>query len=114
MNPEDADLHSLECFMANLSLGCSSSDPFHVGDDTSMPKTGLVLEASSSSPGHSACASYHQSGKLASILLQDVDVEDYRFGYSRFSRFLCFQSFILDSWNFTNNNLCFVIFPFII
>ena len=52
VNPEDADLDTPECLMANLSLA-DSTNPFVVGDldevEAPMPRTSSTMPGSSSS-----------------------------------------------------------------
>ena len=90
VNPKDAYLDTPECLMANLSLAYST-DPFVVGDldeeEAPMPSTSSTVPGSSSfvvggksssrmaSSPHSA--SYHQSGNLGVVPLEDVEGDDY-------------------------------------
>ena len=88
MNPEDADLDTPECLMANLSLD-DSTYPFVVGDldEAPMPRTistvprsfYSVIGGKSSSRMASSpdSASYHQSGNLGVVPLEDVEGDDY-------------------------------------
>jgi hypothetical protein len=66
VNLENVDLDTPNCLMAKLSLASSSIDALGVGDldEASMPR-------------FSHAASYHQSGELGAIPLEDVDGEDY-------------------------------------
>ena len=87
MNPEDADLDTPECLMANLSLA-SAADPFVIGelDEAPMPRSGSSVPSSSfsvvggqtgASSSHGGEASYHQSGELDDVPLEDVQGDDY-------------------------------------
>ena len=89
-NPKDADLDTPECLMANLSLA-DSTDPFVVGDldeaEAPMPRTSSTVPGSSSSvvggqsSSHMAstphATSYHRSGDLRAVPLEDVEGADY-------------------------------------
>ena len=89
MHPEDVDLDAPDCLMANLFLVSSSIDPFGAGDldDALMPRSSSAVGGSFASVvcGHSgsfvassACAaSYHQSGELGAVPLEDVEGDDY-------------------------------------
>jgi hypothetical protein len=90
VNPEDADLDTPECLMANLSLA-SPLDPFVVGDldEASMPRSSSVIAGSSASvvggkfgstsraTSSSHVASYRQCGDLGVVPLEDVEDPDY-------------------------------------
>ena len=90
MNPEDADLDTPDCLMANLSLA-SSADPFVIGDldEAPMPRSGSSVPTSSfsivggqsgsrmASSSRAGEASYHQSGELDDVPLEDVQGDDY-------------------------------------
>lgn len=88
VNPEDADLDTPDCLMANLSLA-SSADPFVMGDlDAPMPRSGSSVPSSSSivggqsgsrmaSSSRASGAAYHQSRELDDVPLEDVQGDDY-------------------------------------
>jgi hypothetical protein len=90
VNPEDADLDTPECLMANLSLA-SPLDPFVVGylDEASMPRSSSVIAGSSTSvvggkfgstshvASSSHATSYRQCGELGVVPLEDVEEDDY-------------------------------------
>ena len=89
VNPEDANLDTPNCLMANHSFTSSFIDPFSVGDldDASMSwSTSTVwgffpfIDGGRSgsfitSPTHAA--SYHQSKELGVVPLKDVKGDDY-------------------------------------
>ena len=88
MNPEDADLDTPDCLMANLSL-VDSKDPFVIGNldeaESPMPWTSSTIPDSSSVVGgksggrmasSSRVASYHQSGELGDVPLEDMEEND--------------------------------------
>ena len=88
VNPEDADLDTPDCLMADLSLA-RSADPFVIGDldEASMPRSGSSVPSSSFSivggqsgscmTSSSHVASYHRSRELCVVPLEDVQGDDY-------------------------------------
>ena len=91
VNPEDVDLDTPECLMANLSLASPSLEPFSIEDldEASMPRSSSVIAGSSvsvvggklGSTSHatssSRAASYRQCGDSGGVPLEDVEDPDY-------------------------------------